>query len=379
MFFKKKKPKLDAKVRFQHKQFTTKLGSARSYRRTTVAVPESSYQKWLSKIGLGSLWSQILVGAIILAGLYLAYFPNFLSIKEISISGLSQSQAHDLESNIRDQITESKFYTAQNNLLFFDPELVQVAASKLTSVNKIDKIKKNYKTKTIEIFAEAKYEKYLVATPDKVLDVYNDGSFKAESGVSRSNWATTENSSMTKVVLYQDVNVQNGQQFFNENLRDFLSSLSDQLRALETYQLAYYSFKEPEPEVVPVVKPEESSLELRGISTPEERNMDVQSDTAKPNEEQSTQPAQPIEPAPALELKLPFSSSQVNAVFYKGTDKKRLFKVVFDSTKDSQKAVNDLKILLLQTNPDRFNQLSYIDMRIDGKAYICLLNSPCNR
>lgn len=371
MFFKKKKPKLDAKVRFQHKQFTTKLGSARSYRRSTVAVPESNYQKWLNKIGLGSLWSQILVGVVILAGLYLVYFPNFLSIKEISISGLSESQAHDLESNIRDQIAASKFYTAQSNLLFFSPNLVNTAASKLSSVNQISKVKKNYKTKTIEIFAEAKYEKYLIATPDKVFDVYNDGTYKAESGVLRSDWATTDNPSMTKIQLYQVVKAQNGQRFFDDKLRDFINILSDQLRALDTYQLAYYSFKEPEAEVMPVNDSVQNDLELRGISTPAERNIDVPSDPATP--------AKPPEPVLPPELKLPFSSSQVNAVFYKGTDKKRFFKVVFDSTKDSQKAVTDLKLLLLQTNPDRFNQLSYIDMRIDGKAYMCLLNSPCNR
>lgn len=367
MFFNKKKPKLDAKVRFQHKQFTTKLGSARSYRRTTVAVPESNFQKWLAKVGLGSRWSQIGVGLFVLAILYLAYLPNFLTLKEIKITGLSETQTHDLESKVRDQIADSKFYSAQNNLFLFNTQLVQRAAAQLTSIDSIKSVKKNYKTHTLEVVAESKYEKYLTATPDKVFDLYNDGTFKSESGIKRSDWLNIENPSMIKIQLYKTATAQNGQQFFDSNLLKFLTTLNEQLNSLSNLKLAYFSFKETKAEVVTapaLEEPATSNLESGSESNP------LQTEIAQGEQSKTDQNS---------DLKLPFVSSEVNSIFYKDTEKKRFFKVIFDSTRDSAKAVDDLKLLLAQTNPDRFNQLDYIDMRIESKAFICLLNAPCAR
>ncbi len=374
MFFKKKKPKLDAKVRFQHKQFTTKLGSARSYRRTAVAVPESKLQRWLANIGLGSKWSQILVGLFVLVIIYLIYLPNFLTIKEIKISGLSESQTHDLDSRIRDQITEVGFYRAQNNLFLFNDDLAKTAAAKLASVNSILQVKKDYKNQTLIIVAESKYEKYLVATQEKVFDVYNDGTFKAEAGVARDNWINIDNPNMIKVELYENANSQNGQQFFDPTLQQFISTLNDRLKIMENFKIAYYSFHDPK--VDRVVTHDDIAEQVQSAEKPATASAAIS--TSEDIEPASTSEAQTTPTAQENpELKLPFNSSEVNVVFYKGADKKRFFKVIFDATRDSQKTMEDLKLLLAQTAPDRFNQLDYIDMRIDSKAFICLLNAPC--
>ncbi len=375
MFFKKKKPKLDAKVRFQHKQFTTKLGSARSYRRTAVAVPESQWQRWLASIGLGSKWSQILVGLFIATIIYLVYIPNFLTIKEIKISGLSESQTHDLDGRIRDQIAEAGFYKAQNNLFFFDSDLAKTAAAKLASVNSILQVKKDYKNHSLIIVAESKYEKYLVATPEKVFDIYNDGTFKAEAGIARDTWLNIDNPNMIKVELYQNANSQNGQQFFDSNLQQFISALNDRLKAMENFKVAYYSFHDPK--VDRVVTHQDIAEKVEAAEKPA-TSASAGLDT-RDVEQAAAADTQPIVTEETPELKLPFNSSEVNVVFYKGSDKKRFFKVIFDATRDSQKTVENLKLLLAQTAPDRFNQLDYIDMRIDAKAFICLLNAPCAR
>ncbi|HEX3099924.1 MAG TPA: hypothetical protein VHQ41_03040, partial [Patescibacteria group bacterium] len=61
MFFKKKKPKIDPKIRFQNRQFNQKLHEARTFKRTARPVPEGAIERFLRKIGLGSRWLQILI------------------------------------------------------------------------------------------------------------------------------------------------------------------------------------------------------------------------------------------------------------------------------------------------------------------------------
>ncbi|QQS22626.1 hypothetical protein IPM19_03265 [bacterium] len=383
MFFsKKKKPKLDAKVRFQHKQFTGKLQSARTYKRTANAVPESKLQKRLTKVGLGSKWTQIGVGFIILTVLYIVYFPNALTLQNIKISGLSESQARDLELEIRNQIAESNIFTAQRNMLFFRPNLVNAAALKVSSVNTIGRVKKNFKRSTLEVFAESKYEKYLVATHDKVFDVYNDGSVKTESGVKRTEWQGVENPNMLKVQFDLPVNLSSNQQVFETSLRDFMNKLNDQLVSLDNLKIAFYGFKEELEEVVEVEQQDggvEDSDQSGEERIPQE-GVAEDNETAVPKTEAAVSTtADPKQEEKPAELKLPFNSSEVHVFFYKGTDRRRTFRVIFDATRDVSKPVEDFKLLLSQTAPERFEQLYYIDMRIENKAYLCLLNAPCRR
>ncbi len=379
MFFKKKKPKLDARVRFQHKQFTTKLGSARTYRRTSRPVPESKLNKYLEKIGLGSKWVQIIVGLIVLTVLYLIYFPNFLSLKNIEISGLSQSQTRDLEIAIRDQIASAKFYNPQSNLVFLDKDLIEMASKKTTSINSIISVKKNFKAHSLQIVAESKYEKYLVATPEKVFDIYNDGTFKAVSGIKNNEeWLYLENPNMIKVRLYQNTDEQNNQQYFDPNLKTSIDSLNDKLRALDTLKLAYFSFKEPQTQAASLV----NDIEVEKTQNDSLENTTDQKDLSEQNEQKNNttneNEALNNKKSEEIKIKLPITSSEIHVVFYKTQDRKKTFRVIFDSTnKNLEKSVESLKLLLSQTSPERFNQLYYIDMRIEDKAFICLINTAC--
>lgn len=364
MLFSKKKPKLDSKVRFQHKQFTTKLDSARGYKRTTRAVPESRAEKALSTIGITSRWSQVLTGILLLGLLYLIYIPNFLTLKQISIAGLSENQSKQFEQAIRAEIKESPFYYPQYNLLFLETTLIQRAASKVPSIDSVTEVRKNLFSQTIFITAPSKYERFLVANPEKVYDVYNDGTLKQESGVSRSDWDQHINSSMFKVRLYQPFDFQVNQSLFREDLFSYIKSLADNLSVVENQKLAYFSFREPvsqnpiEPAVEEVPQPDTNTEPE--VTTPEP----IQSEP-------------PVEVIPVAKIELPFSSSEVHAVFYKNNDMRRTYTVLFDATADARKSLEELKLLLSQTAPDRYDQLNYVDLRIPNKAFICLESAPC--
>lgn len=370
MFFKKKKPKLDPKVRFQHKQFASKLQSARTYRRQIRAVPETSFDKFFAQIGLASRWSQILVGLILLGSLYLVYMPNFLSLQNIVISGLSESQARDLEIAIRNKIANQPFYNPQSNMLFLSTDLVSSASSDVVSVARIVSVQRNFSEQTLIIEAESKYEKLLVATPDKVYDVYNDGVLKGEAGVSRDDWGSVVNPNMAKLMLTHNIAGHTGQKFFQDNLYPKIVELLDLVKIIEGQQLAYLSLKEEQKVAEPV--PLEASEPPDGAGPDQ--------NPADPEQEPNSVPVETALAKPEIvTVDLPVNSSEIHAVFFKNNDKRKTFRVIFDATRDLSKSVTDLKLLLSQTSPDRYNQLDYIDMRLETKAFICLSGSPCNK
>ncbi len=366
MFFKKKKPKLDSKVRFQHKQFATKLSSARSYRRQARAVPESSLDRLFAQIGLRSRWSQALAGLALAAILYLLYIPNFLSLQTINIVGLSESQARDLEIAIRDEIGSAPFYNPQRNLVFLNNQLIDYAALRVPSVYEIKMVKKDFANQSIYIEAESKYEKYLVATPEKVYDVYNDGTLKKESGLRRDQWPDLVNPNMIKVLLHQNINAEENRLFFHWDLFDKIIQLSELIKSVEGQELAYVTFKEPQAEPI--------KEELKPVVAEEELAAEAPAEEPKV-EEPALEPE--LKPLPSLDL--PINSSEVHMVFYKNNDRRLTYEVIFDTTRDAADSVNDLKLLLSQTNPDRYNQLAYIDLRLETKAFVCLVNSPCSK
>ena len=200
LFFKKKK-KLDSKVRFSHKKFTTKLDTARNFKRTAKAVPETKFEQILVKLGLSSRWSQILLVLLVLALLYLIYIPNFLSVREIRISGLSEQQTSQLDAAIRQRIGDSPFYNPQYNLVFLSNDLIYKAAEDVPSIDFVSSIQKDIKTQTLIVDSASKYERFLLTTPEQDYDLYNDGTIKAVSGVGLDDWRSNQNPNMVKVLL----------------------------------------------------------------------------------------------------------------------------------------------------------------------------------
>jgi hypothetical protein len=354
MLFKKKNKKLDSKVRFQHKQFTGKLVTARNYKRTALAIPETKLEKFLTKIGLGSKLTQIGLGIIILALIYVIYLPNFLTVETITINGLSESQARDFEIAIRDEIAGSSFFYPEKNLLFLRNKVVYNALAKVPSVANVATIYKTISKQELTIEAESKYEKYLVSTPEKVYDVFNDGVFKGEAGVQQDLWLGLVNPAMIKIQIPGEVSANKFEQFFHADLTNYLDSLNARLTQVPNVKVAYYKFEQAK------------QVEI----TPTDVLTDADSSTVEEISEQE-------KPEP-IQISLPINSAEVHAVIYKNNSQ-NTYRVIFDATKDVQKSIDNLKLLLSQTAPDRYAQLSYVDLRLEERAYLCLQNTPCDK
>ncbi|HMQ01812.1 MAG TPA: hypothetical protein PKD79_01935 [Candidatus Doudnabacteria bacterium] len=359
MIFSNKKQKLDSKVRFQHKQFKQKLDTARGYKRKSRQISESAFDRFMGKVGLRARWSQISFGLLLGALFYLAYVPNFLSVEHIDITGLSDAQAQEFEIAIRSEIKDRSFFDPQHNLLILNHETIIRAAERVPSLDYVSSVSKDISNQTLRIEAVAKYERFLLATVDEVYDVYNDGSLVRYSGVARMDWDNHFNLGMVKIRLLQNVEFLGNRPVFHPDLLAYMNELLPQLETLENQQLAYLTFRAPEP-----VEPEPLPIEE---SEQEELDEDI------------SPLLLPLEPPPVPMLELPFNSSELHIIFYKNNDVRRTYRVIFDATGDSQQSIQELQFLLEQTTPERYAQLFYIDLRIPGKAFLCLENSPCSR
>ncbi len=359
MIFKKKQKKLDPKVRFQHKQFTGKLVTARNYKRSASAIPETGFEKILTRIGIGSTWSQIGLGILVAVLLYLIYLPNFLTVKTITISGLSDTQARDLELAIRNEVANTHFFYPEKNLVFLRNKIVYDAAATLPDISTIASIHKSYSKQELVIEAESKYEKFLVKSDDHVYDIFNDGLYKGEAGVSLEAWEGVVNPHMIKIHIPGTVSAGNKTQFLNRDLVKYIDTLNQKLNLLPNFSVAYYEFKQAEERLK---QPQEAVVE--NIFT-----------EATAETETSSQITEEVKPESIV---LPINSAEVHAVVYKNNSQNK-YRVIFDATKNVQKSVDNLKLLLSQTAPERYSQLSYIDLRLEERAYICLQGAVCNK
>lgn len=373
MFFKRKTKKLDPKVRFQHKRFTGKLQSARNYKRQAVSVPDSNLDKILSAVGLRSRWSQIFFAIFLAAILYLVYIPNFLTIKNIEVTGLSDSQAQELRSAIEEGIKGSIFMYPQRNLLFFQDQVVRTAAGKIPSIAKVDKIRRYFGGQTLRVVAESKYERYLVKTPSSVYDVYSDGTLAKTSDIKPDQWSGVENQAMLKVSLEKDIQPKNFETIFDRGLITYLDGLDGLLGSIPDLPVISFQFKQPEP-----------ILETKDVIAEAESNDQLAEQAQLVEQKIAPEPAPPEQGEPDKDnaqepLSLPITSSEVHAVVMNMQNLGNTYRIIFDATLDPAPTVENLRLLLLQTQPDRLRQLDYIDLRIPDKAFLCLKNSPCSK
>lgn len=382
MFFKKKKPKIDPKIRFQNRQFNQKLQEARTFKRTAKPIPEGNFELFLRRIGLGSRWAQIFVALIALGVAYLIYAPNFLTVKNIKIEGLSESDQSLVQSAVQDKLNNTPFYNPQHNLLFLSKDRVKEAVMTVSGIDTIEKITKSFGQKTVTIVAHPKHERFLVRSANSVYDVYNDGTLKGQAGVNRDDWVNIQNPSMAKIDLGANVSAQQNAEFFTPETVAYITSVQEALKGITGSSLAYFSIRIPELKQQQELEEQQKDADVNPDTdpTPDKEGAPPTDGTPTDVSPEDTAPVvEPVVTLPVVDINLPISADELDIYFQKGNDPKRTFKVIVDTKENPDQMVQWLNLLLSQTTPDRYNNLSYIDLRIETRAFLCLLNSPCIR
>ncbi|MDQ3018298.1 MAG: hypothetical protein M3Q64_00270, partial [bacterium] len=322
MFFnKKKKTKLDPKVRFQLRGFTQKLERARQYKRIARVVPENTVDRILTKVKLGTRLAQIAVGLFVLAVLYIVYVPNFLTAQEIKVRGLQDADTVIAESSVRQAISNAPFYNPQHNLVFLSNDRVRSAAAGVPSVYEVTQVKKDYKSQTIWVDVTAKYPRYLVADAERVYDIYNDGSLKGVAGISKEQWEREQNLNMIKILVYGKLEPQQNTKFLSDAIQRAIDTTLEAYKAVTGSPIAYIALGDSQRTFNPEV----------AIEVP-----------------QST-------------LALPLFWDELKLVLKKGAESNRNFTVILDTKANLAESIVRLSNLLAQTAPDRYQNLDYID------------------
>jgi hypothetical protein len=346
MFFssKKKNQKADPKVRFQNRQFVQKLDKARHFKRTPRAVPETRFDEILSGIYLGSRWSQILAGLAILGILYLLYIPNFVTVENIKVSGVPESEERLVEASIRQSLSEAPFYNPQHNLIFLNAGRVREAAMKVPSVFLVEEIKKDLQSRTVFVKAIPKYERFLVSDNTGVYALYNDGTFKEQVTMSPDQWQESANPKLIKLKIAANLDIAGGNNYISESLRAEMETAAKAISGITGSSLRHFLIET----AAPVGLGEQGEdMEQSGI-------------------------------LPQVNLQIPVNAGELSVVMQKGTDRSRTFKVIFDAKSDLIDSAKRLNLLLSQTSLERYDKLDYIDMRLENRGYICLMNTKCD-
>ncbi len=369
MFFKKKKPKIDPKIRFQNRQFNQKLQQARTFKRTAKPIPVGRFSKFLVSVGLGRPLRQIIFAIVVLGVSYLVYFPNFLTLQKIEIEGLINEDKSVVEALIRDDIAKVPFYNPQRNLFFLNKERVTRLLQNYPLIKSVEKIDKQYKQQTLKISVLPKHDTFLVRSDNKLFTIYNDGVLKGEMDFDQAKWETPANSRLVKVDILAKINNGNSKFFLAGLTANYIRELTEALKVISGSKLSY--FKIPLSQQIASVKSPETTIV--------ENN---EAESSDPAELTSQQPTEPIieQPLPPLaEVNTPIVLEELNIIMTKGDNKDRVFTVLIDPKESTKQLVERLRLLLSQTSVERYEKLDYIDLRVSDRAYICLKQTVCSK
>ncbi|HEX3099421.1 MAG TPA: hypothetical protein VHQ41_00420, partial [Patescibacteria group bacterium] len=300
---------------------------------------------------------------------------NFLSVQAITVQGLSDADNAVVQTAIQDNLNHTPFYNPQRNLFFLSKSRVRQQVSSVPAVDAIESIRKDFGKKTLTITLKPKHELFLVRSTEQVFDIYNDGILKGQAGLNRDAWESVQNPSMIKIDLGGKVsNIQNGNQnqFFSKDTVNYMIKLQEALKGITGSPLAYFSIR------IPQLKDQQAFLESQ--QQPVEDPTAASSTASQAADTTETPPTPEPQPAelPSVDVNLPINADELDLILQKGSDPKHTFKVIVDTKENPEQLVQRLNLLLSQTAPERYNVLSYIDLRIQSRAFVCLSGTACN-
>ena len=204
--FKKKKSKLDSKVRFQQNSFKKQLQNAREYKRTMRQLPESNTEIFFAKIGLNGWLKKLVTAAVILIIFYLLFIPNFLFITTLTVNGLDDNDTAAAQGLVHDYL-EQKPLTLQKNIIFLSPyKLTQYLLSHSQKIQSVEFVHKVF-PHTLIIKVQPRTAEYLVsdsADSSSYLIVSKDGRLQQQVFANTSTPDSFKNLTKINIETFQE-------------------------------------------------------------------------------------------------------------------------------------------------------------------------------
>lgn len=291
-------------------------------------------QAGLQKIGLAGLATQIGLAGLLIFLCYVLYVPNPLFVRKVYFEGMSIQHQTAAENSVKKYFLQKPWYNPSFNMLFINQNsLANFVAKEVPVVSKIEKIDKNWKERTIEVEIIEKYERYLVVRPEDRLVLYNDGTVAGSLGKLEGD--LPQSGSVVSVSVNDRSKVDISSQYFDQNIIDFIENSAVMLPEYTGQNFMYFK----------VFLSDQEQGESNEF------------------------------------FKL-WNKAALEAVLAKkpeaGKSNPAVMRIVLEPGLDLASTAERLKLLLEQTTPDRYRNILYVDMRLQNRAYLCLINTPCD-
>ncbi len=344
--------KLDSRVRYQHQSFTKKLDQARNYKRTSEPVSEDKSFSLLSKLGLKTVFSKIVTGAILAGLIYLVFVPNFLSPRHIEVQGVGNDEAGQVRSSVEFYLDHAPFYAAQYNLIFLSKNSLEKSLLTNPKIYKVTGITKSIFHRRVSLTVEMKVQKYIVNRNNAIYSAYNDGSIQDRLNVDDVEKWLSLNLGTIKIKDNATEPLSPGVKYLGDELIDHINQLQDRFKPATNNEINYFAI----PSLITAAPPIEDSV-ATGTAT--------QTFVPPPRQVSSVLPLQP---------------DDIYVFAKKQTTKPGGlpdYKVIFNAKGDLEPALSKLQLLFSQMAPDRYVRLFYVDVRFENRAFLCLTATPC--
>lgn len=235
MFFRKNK-KIDSRVRFQNSRFKNRLQQARGYKRNVKILPQTDWGIFLSKIGLGSWLARSLTLLVLLFLVYLVYIPNFLFIKHLNITGLSEAAKPDVITSINSFLRKQLPSPQKNLVLLSKAGLEEYLLKNNRDILKVNKISKKFPD-TLNLDLSPRLDEFILETSTYTYIISNDGLVTGQPDT-RSSSTLPGTGGLIK--LSSAANLGFGQQALTQEKVNFLSELAHSLPKIAKSPISYF-------------------------------------------------------------------------------------------------------------------------------------------
>lgn len=238
MFNNQNKKKLDSRVRFQNQGFQKQLDKQRNYKRGKKTFPQTDWGVFLSKIGLGSIITRLLVCLILLLLVYLVYIPNFLFIKTIQINGITQPKRTEIQKVVESYLNKKLPWPQKNLLLLSTTGLENYLLKNNQSILRVEKISKSYFNSLI-INVVPRQDTFIIQSNNSSFGMANDGLI-TKIIYSDTNATSSLPSALVLIKLTNNESLYVGQQAMGPESATTLKQFYDQSQEILKYPLSYF-------------------------------------------------------------------------------------------------------------------------------------------
>lgn len=308
-----------------------KVDAARNYKRRARFIPTHPFDVALANIGLNSRWKQIAALLVLSVIVYGVYFAQPLRLQKIEVTGMNPEINAELQAKLWQRLDEIPFYNPQRNILFFDTGILAQALREDERVYTVDSHSKQLWQRSFTAKVTPKKERFLVATNNKVYDVYNDGNIKGIHTSDVGTWSRLQPDGVLKVMLYG--NLENEQSLiFDYRLISLLDKTEAAVGSRKLPKLHSIAFQRA-PKIVP-----EGEQQI------------------------------PV-------LRSPVNADELILRLERGGGVQ--FSVFVDPRADIGASLDRLAVIMDQMESFRKAKLYYVDVRLEERGFVCLVDAPC--